>query len=144
MLNFATDWGQPPATEPESTPTQTQTVRDNAPTVTESVTLTPATPTRKPGLPQTGPETPPTQDWEPLRDYVLERITALHGSFPREVRQENTIFMGFYDRWRSLAMPIATHAFEQAGGWWLGAPISVARFAKSSDGVFAHEIAKLL
>jgi hypothetical protein len=124
--------------------------RAEVPVVQEKVTVTPLPapapqPETKPGIPSFHvPPLASSLDWEQLRDYVVEQIEAIHGPFPREPRRENTIFMGFYGRWEDLALPIAKHAFEEAKGFWLGAPVSVARFERSSDAVFATKIAAQL
>lgn len=129
----------------ESKPVQEH--RDEVPVVQEQVTVTPLPvpapqPETSPGIPSFHvPPLASTLEWEKVRDYVVEQIAVIHGPFPREPRRENTIFMAFYGRWEDLALPIAKHAFEEAGGFWLGAPVSVARFEKSSDAVFAVAIA---
>jgi hypothetical protein len=132
----------------ESTPVQERRVE--VPVVQEQVTVTPLPapapqPETKPGIPSFHvPPLASSLEWEKVRDYVVERIEAVHGPFPRETRRENTTFMAFYARWEDLALPIATYAFEEAGGFWLGAPVSVARFEKSSDAAFAMKIAEKL
>lgn len=144
MLNFTDLNQQLTASKP------VQEHRDEVPVVREQVTVTPLPasapqPETKPGIPSFHvPPLASTLEWEILRDYVVEQIEAVHGPFPREPRRENTIFMAFYGRWEDLALPIAKHVFEEAGGFWLGAPVSVARFEKSSDTVFAMKIASLL
>ena len=144
MLNFTDLDKQLTASKP------VQEHRDEVPVVQERVTVTPLPapapqPETKPGIPSFHvPPIASTLEWEKLRDYVVERIEAIHGPFPREPRRENTIFMAFYARWEDLALPIARHALEEAGGFWLGAPVSVARFEKASDTVFAMKIAAQL
>jgi hypothetical protein len=131
-----------------STPVQERRVE--VPVVQEQVTVTPLPapapqPETKPGIPSFHvPSLASSLEWEKLRDYVVERIEAVHGPFPREPRRENTTFMAFYARWEDLALPIAKYAFEEAEGFWLGAPVSVARFEKSSDAAFAMKIAEKL
>jgi hypothetical protein len=124
-----------------------QTIRAEVPTVQERVTVTPAA-APAPQDPNHDPkyDVDPSGsfEWERVRDYVLAKVAEIHGPFPRDVRKENTIFMGFAARWEGLAMDIARHAFEQAGGEWLGAPVSVARFHETSDPVFAARIAPML
>lgn len=144
MLNF-TDLNRQLA---PSKPVQEHRVE--VPVVQEQVTVTPL-PTPAP-QPETAPgipsfHVPPlasSLDWEKLRDYVVERIEAIHGPFPREPRRENTIFMAFQARWEGLALQIAQYVFEQAEGFWLTAPVSVARFERASDSAFAMKIAALL
>jgi len=144
VLNF-TDLSKQLA---ESTPVQERRVE--VPVVQEQVTVTPLPapapqPETKPGIPSFHvPPLASSLEWEKLRDYVVERIEAVHGPFPREPRRENTTFMAFYARWEDLALPIAKYAFEEAEGFWLGAPVSVARFEKSSDAAFAMKIAEKL
>lgn len=114
------------------------TVQTEVPVVQETITIKPV-PRRLGG--ENG--TAPVDSWEKLRDYVVERVEALHGPFPRDTRQETTTFMGFVARWPQ-AMEIAKYAFEETEGIWKGAPVSVARFHKTSDSYFAEPIAKLL
>jgi hypothetical protein len=141
VLNFTDLSQQLTASKP------VQEHRAEVPVVQEQVTVTPLPtpapqPETKAGIPSFHvPPLASSLEWEKLRDYVVEQIEAIHGPFPREPRRENTTFMAFYGRWEELALPIAKHAFEQAGGMWLGAPVSVARFEKSSDTVFAMKIA---
>lgn len=128
----------------------TQVHRDEVPVVQERVTVTPLPapapqPETAPGIPSFHvPPLASTLEWEKLRDYVIERIQAVHGPIPPEPKRWNTIFMGFYGRWEDLALPIARYAFEKAEGMWLGAPVGVARFEKASDAVFAGKIAAQL
>lgn len=144
MLNF-TDLDRQ-LTESKSV----QERRVEVPVVQEQVTVTPLPapapqPETKAGIPSFHvPAIASSLDWELLRDYVVEQIEAVHGPFPREPRRENTTFMAFYGRWEDLALPIAKYVFEQSQGFWLGAPVSVARFEKSSDAAFAMKIATLL
>lgn len=85
-----------------------------------------------------------TWKWDQLRDYVVDRIEKRHGPFPRDAKKEYGIFNGFVSRWGAQAGPIAEFAFEECGGIWKGAPISVNRFCKASDPYFATEIAARL
>jgi hypothetical protein len=78
--------------------------------------------------------------WQDLRDYVVSSIEAVHGPFPRNAIKESGIFKGFLNRWGDQSQVIAKRAFEVYGGMWAGAPISVYRFAKSSDEFFAKPI----
>ena len=148
MLNFNSDLDSAPTTR------AVQAHRAEVPPVQERVTVTPLGEASKP-VPAPEPSTPAKTsihvpasassfEWEKVRDYVIEQILALHGPFPRDVRRENTIFMGFAARWEDQAMPIARYAFEEADGEWLDAPVGVARFHKTSDGVFAQKIAAKL
>lgn len=82
--------------------------------------------------------------WESLRDYVVSRIEAISGPFPRDPLREKGIFSGFVNRWGAQAGPIAEFAFETMEGRWKGAPISINRFCKGSDPYFAREIAERL
>lgn len=86
----------------------------------------------------------PSHEWEKVRNYVLDQIERCHGPFPRDVRQENTIFMAFAHRWEGQAMKIARYAFTEAKGMWMGAPIAVHRFGKTADSVFAKPIVEKL
>lgn len=83
--------------------------------------------------------------WEDLRNYVVRRIEAVHGAFPRDPRKEKGIFSSFVSRHGQLAGAIAQFAFDVCDGIWKGSPISVTRFCKASDPYFADEIkARLL
>lgn len=141
MLNFTEDLD-------EDTETAVQVHRDEVPAVQERVTVTPISePAPAPAAPSRIPtnrnDLAPHSEWEAVRNYVIGQLEEI-APFPREPRRENTIFMGFQDRWGDQAMAIARYAFEQAGGEWLGAPMSVARFDRASDRVFAAKIAALL
>lgn len=144
MLNFTEELDQQETT--------VQSHRDEVPAVQERATVTPLSapvpePTSVQGerrLPTNRrPDLTPHSEWEKLRDYVIDQLEQ-RAPFPRDVRHENTIFMGFQDRWGELAMPIAQFVFEKADGRWLGAPMSIARFEKSSDRVFGTKIAEQL
>lgn len=125
--------------------TEAQVQRAEVPAVQERASFTPSpAPATEPAvrrLPTNRVAVTPHSEWERLRDYVVAELERI-APFPRDHRKENTIFMGFQDRWGDLALPIAEHAFSV--GKWLGAPLSVGRFEKSSDRAFAAEIAKLL
>lgn len=112
---------------------------ETAPVIRESVTI------RRPETRVTdvGKE-PAAWTWEDLRNYVVRRIEAVHGAFPREMPKENAIFRSFASRWGALAGPIARFAFEECAGMWHGAPVRVTRFAKGSDPYFAQPIAERL
>jgi hypothetical protein len=128
MINFSRGTTRP------RTAVQQQTV---VPVVEETIVVRPAL--RR-------ADTAPEQrqlGWKQLRDYVIGQIEATSGPFPRDIRRENTIFMGFADRWRE-AEAIARYAFEECGGIWKGAPVSVARFSETSDSYFAGPIALLI
>lgn len=143
MPNFQTELDRARTNEAD----EVQTIRAEVPRVQERITVVPAaapaseTPVRDP---KHDVDASGSYEWERVRDYVVERILDVHGPFPRDVRKENTIFMGFAARWEGVAMDIARHAFEDAGGEWLGAPVSVARFHETSDPVFAAKIASML
>jgi hypothetical protein len=130
----------------------TQEHRAEVPVVQERVTVTPLPapapqPETAPGIPSFHvPPLASSLDWEQLRDYVVERIQAVHGPIPPEPQAgENTIFMGFYGRWEDLALPIArsTPSRRPRGSG------SARRWAspasrRSSDAVFATKIAAQL
>lgn len=143
MLNFQTDLDR---ARTGNAADEVQTVRAEVPTVQERVTVVPAADPALQDLgdPKDRVDASGSYEWERVRDYVVDRILHVHGPFPRDVRKENTIFMGFAARWEGIAMDIARHAFEAAGGEWLGAPVSVARFHETSDPVFAARIAPML
>jgi hypothetical protein len=126
------------------------THRAEVPEVQERVIVTPISEVPEPApVPEPVAEKPVVDatastgsfEWEKVRDYVVGQILALHGPFPRDTKKENTIFMHFLGRWEDLSMSIAKYAFEKADGMWLDAPVSVARFHKTSDPVFAQKIA---
>jgi hypothetical protein len=118
--------------------------RDEVPQVTGEVRVTPTSPAPS-AVPNVHiPSTTGVHAWEAVRDYVVERSTELCGKFTRNTRQENTIFMGFADRWGDDAMAIARYAFETLNGEWMGAPVRPHRFAKNFDTIFAQKIAALL
>jgi hypothetical protein len=121
--------------------------RDEVPQVQERVTVTPLASDKVAPAPVPSSRPAPSTsafEWERVRDYVIKSILDKHGPFPRDERKENTIFMGFVGRWDDLSMKIAAYAFEEAGGEWLGAPIAIHRFHKTSDPIFAQRIAALL
>jgi hypothetical protein len=145
VLNFTADLNPTPHRE------DVQVHRAEVPMVQERVTVTPIEESPEPA-PAPEPAAKPIHvpvstsafEWEKVRDYVVDRILAVHGPFPRDIRKENTIFMGFVGRWEDVSMKIARYAFEVAGGEWLGAPVSVHRFHKTSDPVFAAQISSKL
>ncbi len=83
-------------------------------------------------------------DWRDLQDYVVHEIETRHGVFPRNSKKEYGIFSSFVSRWGAKAGRIAQYAFDVCEGRWIGAPISVFRFCKNSDPVFAQVIADKL
>lgn len=84
------------------------------------------------------------EDWRRLRNYVVEKIEATTGPFPRNPVTEKAIFRGFMSRWGDKSMDIAKIAFETYGGYWHNAPIRVNRFTKNNDPFFASVIAASL
>jgi hypothetical protein len=81
--------------------------------------------------------------WESVRDYVVSSIEARWGRWPRNPITEASTFKGFVNRWGDKAMAIAEFAVTN-GCSWLNAPLSVNRFTKGSDEVFAKVIAEKL
>ncbi len=83
--------------------------------------------------------------WAELRDYVIGKITEIHGPTPRNVPKENAIFTRFAGKYGPLAGPIARYALEVQPnpGFWGGkhTPIAVGRFSKACDESFADVIA---
>lgn len=129
---------------PNFTNDTSTTRRHEVPQVTGEVRVTPTSPASS-AVPHVHvPSTTGAHAWEAVRDYVIEQSTALHGEFPRNIRQENTIFMGFADRWGDDAIKIAEYVFERLGGEWMGAPVRPHRFARNFDAIFANKIAALL
>lgn len=118
---------------------ETEVERVEVGAVEERVTTTPVQDTPVPLVPDQVTSTS-SHEWERIRDYVLAEIERCHGPFPRDVRRENTIFMGFADRWEDQAMKIARYAFTEANGMWLNAPIGVHRFSRTADSMFAKDI----
>jgi hypothetical protein len=83
--------------------------------------------------------------WRELRDFVVDRIEAHHGTFPRNEVTEAAIFKRFMTQWGTAAPTIARYAFgDECQGYWKGAPISVNRFCRSSDPWFAMPISDRL
>lgn len=133
MINFMSELDRSFATT-ESEPQQQTPV-----TVTQTVTV------RRPETRATHVATQSSVwTWEQLRDYVVSRIEAISGPFPRDPLREKGIFSSFISRWGAQAGPIAEFAFETMDGRWKGAPVSVSRFCKGSDPYFASEIAERL
>jgi hypothetical protein len=123
---------------PLDQPTTGSTVRiqDHVPAVTETVTVRNFTP-----APTAHVMIPDAQwSWQELRDYVVGKIVEIHGVFPRNATKEMGIFKSFTTRWGNLAPVIARYAFEEMGGYWKNAPVSVTRFCKASDPYFAQLI----
>lgn len=81
-----------------------------------------------------------TWTWQQLRDYVVDRIEARSGKFPRNPVTEAGIFKGFITRYGDCAGAIAKFAFETCEGMWKGSPVGVTRFCKNSDPYFAQPI----
>lgn len=106
----------------------------------EIVTRAPEPPSSVLSGPQPDPQDDPfTWDSETLIAFVVEKIRAWHGPFPRFPEHERRVLGGFHRRWGQLAGPIAALALETSG-YWKGAPISVDRFAPESDAYFAEVI----
>lgn len=119
----------------------TPTRRRVTPGVSETVTVRP--------LPSIQPSThllSSDEDWgwEEIRDYVVGEIEGRWGPFPRDFRKEATIFKRWAKQYGKDAPAIARYAFENCGGTWKGAPISVNRFCKGSDQWFSDVILKAL
>lgn len=134
MINFMSELDRSSAI-----PERSQQQAETPVTVTQAVTI------RRPETRATHLATEPSEwTWEQLRDYVVSRIEAISGPFPRDPLKEKGIFSGFSSRWGKQAGPIAEFAFETMEGRWKGAPVSVSRFCKGSDPYFASEIAKRL
>jgi hypothetical protein len=128
--------GQPVA-EPASAAQQTATTKV---LVTETLTLTPTHTQSRTDL-----LTPEEQwGWSEVRDYVVAQIEQHFGPFPRDARKEHGIFSRFCTKYGPDAGRIAKYAFDVAGGWWKGSPISVTRFCRASDPWFADVILERL
>jgi hypothetical protein len=114
-------------------------VEEPAPVVRERVTV------RAASVGRTYLMVPPDKwTWEHLRDYVVTKITEIHGPFPRNEKQEFGIFKGFVKRNAHLAGPIAKFAFEQVDGLWRGSPVGVTRFTEGNQEYFADPIIERL
>jgi hypothetical protein len=88
---------------------------------------------------------PADWSWEQLRDYVLAEIQRVHGLQPRiDEHKEAAIFQSYLKRYGADAVRIAKYAFEVAGGYWKGGPISVYRFCRASDDFFGAVILQRL
>lgn len=136
MINFMSELDKSFAT-PDALQSSSQI--QVAPVVTQSVTI------RRPETRATHVSAQSSAwTWENLRDYVVSRIEATSGPFPRDPLKEKGVFSGFVTRWGVLAGPIAEFAFETMEGRWKGSPVSVNRFCKASDPYFAKEIAERL
>lgn len=114
------------------------TIEDTLPVVTETVTVRPVARVEQ-GKTHLGVD---SSQWDAaqLLSYVASQIQRLHGPFPRDAKKENAIMRSFASRWGIKAGPIAVFAFEQAGGMWMNAPISLTRFCKGSDRFFGQVI----
>lgn len=82
--------------------------------------------------------------WEELRDYVISESEKRFGVQPRDARKEASVFKRFVGEYGDTAKPIAKYAFEVEDGRWMGAPVTVNRFAKGSDPYFAEVIVQRL
>jgi len=80
------------------------------------------------------------EQWQQVRDYVVESIQARWGMSPRNLVKESAIFKGFCQRWGDKAMPIARAAVELHNCQWKSTPLSVQRFCKNSDPYFSEVI----
>jgi hypothetical protein len=78
--------------------------------------------------------------WEELRDYVVDMVEQHFGLFPRDLPKEVSIMKSFMERFGHDAPRIARAAYEVHKGYWGGAPIRIARFARASDEWFARVI----
>jgi hypothetical protein len=73
---------------------------------------------------------------ETLAAFVTAKISELHGPVV-PCHQEDALIGGFAERFGAMAMPIAAQAFGPHQGMWMGAPVTVRRFAASQDAYFA-------
>jgi hypothetical protein len=107
-------------------------------TITERVEISPARPA--------GYKLKPDNEWgwEELRDYVVDMVEHYFGLFPRDLPKEVSIMKSFTERFGHDAPRIARAAYEVHKGYWGGAPIRLARFARASDEWFARVILKEL
>lgn len=83
-------------------------------------------------------------EWRDLQDYVVDQIEAIHGPFVRDNKQEYGIFNAFVGRWGKQSAAIARYAFEECGGYWVNAPVTITRFTKGNDPFFAAVISQRL
>ena len=87
----------------------------------------------------------PASAWteDDLSHYILEEIERLHG--PQLPNQNSArILQGFWRRFGTDGARIARSAFESRRGMWMGAPVTIRRFAESHDGFFSLLILKEL
>ena len=78
-----------------------------------------------------------------LSYYILQEIEDLHGPQlpnPNSAR----ILEEFWRRFGTDGVRIARSAFESRRGMWMGAPVTIRRFAESHDGFFSLLILKEL
>lgn len=127
--------------EPATTPTpETDAVREAAPAITESVSITPM-----PSQSRTHLMTDHgSWGWSEIRDYVVTEIEARTGPFPRDARKEASIFKRWTGKYGDESVEIARYAFEVCNGRWRGAPVSITRFCKGSDEWFSDVILEAL
>lgn len=126
------------------TPTKRLTVEQTVAVIREEVTVIPSAQTA-PLASHTANNSSQVWNWITLRDYVISQIISICGPTPRQpAYKEQAIFEGFIRRHGkndpSLPTRIARYAFENAGGYWRNAPISVNRFCAASDPYFANPI----
>ncbi len=133
MLNFVTDLDRE----------RDHHTRGTTPVVAPSVRVT-TTVRRAPGGRTDLLSDPASWDAAQLRDYLVRRITEIHGPFPREAVKETAIVRGFLARWGEMAGPIAVHVMETRSGMWNNAPVGIGRFCKASDDYFARPVAERL
>lgn len=118
----------------------TETVRQAAPEVTETIRVTPnRSREHLSGRPVA------EWNWSDLRDFIIEGIEQRHGPQVRDAKKEAGIVKSFISRWGiERAHAIAQASFDVYDGMWRNAPISINRFSKNSDPYFASIIADRL
>lgn len=83
----------------------------------------------------------PASEWreEDLSYYITEEIERLHGPqlpCPHQAK----IIAGFWERFGEKGVAIARAAFEAHRGMWMGAPVTVKRFAEGHDEFFSFPL----
>lgn len=127
-----------PVRRPAPAPVHSTTTA--SPSVTETVTLTPALSESRTHLLKPAEQ----WGWAEVRDYVVASYESRFGAFPRDQRKEYGIFTRFAKEYGTMAGPIARYAFETCDGWWMNATVTVNRFCKGSDKYFAEPILRRL
>lgn len=74
--------------------------------------------------------------------YVTTELTLIHGA-QLPCRGQAEILEHFFQRHSEKAVQIARFAFENMHGMWMGAPVTVRRFAEGHDDFFARPVLEM-